>query len=360
MPSPSELLSLLRHVGGRLDGDVSLDALAGRAGWSPFHLHRAFRRLVGETPKAYTQRLRLDRAAARLAAGTDRVVDMALDSGFASHEVFTRAFTRRFGRSPERYRAAARSSATADGARAPCRDHRGGRPVPHAVSPVARHQEESVMSTPHRRAQGAAAAARARRQAPHRARRDSRHHCRGLGKTYSRTRCRTALPSLAGRPSPLLRRRAGPDDDRSRARRSRPPAAGVGDIEAITLPGGPAAVAVHMGPYDTLQETYAAIERWMEQQGVRAGGSPWESYITDPAEHPGPGQLAHRRLLADQRVRVAAGLRRRLTARSSSEGWCRPAAGRGPCRKSAESGGRRSSRPRRCCRGRPRQSRAAR
>ena len=114
MPTPSELLSLLRHVGGRLDGDVSLDALAGRAGWSPFHLHRAFRRLVGETPKAYTQRLRLDRAAARLVTGTARVVDIALDSGFASHEVFSRAFRRRFGRSPERYRAAAKSAATAE------------------------------------------------------------------------------------------------------------------------------------------------------------------------------------------------------------------------------------------------------
>jgi AraC family transcriptional regulator len=66
------------------------------------------------------------------------------------------------------------------------------------------------------------------------------------------------------------------------------PAAGVGDIEAITLPGGPAAVAVHMGPYDKLQDTYAAIERWMQQQGVRPAGSPWESYITDPAEHPDP------------------------------------------------------------------------
>ena len=52
--------------------------------------------------------------------------------------------------------------------------------------------------------------------------------------------------------------------------------------------GGPAAVAVHMGPYDKLQETYAAMERWMQQQGVRAAGAPWESYITDPADHPDP------------------------------------------------------------------------
>ena len=66
------------------------------------------------------------------------------------------------------------------------------------------------------------------------------------------------------------------------------PAPGVGEIEAITLPGGPAAVAVHMGPYDKLQDTYAAMERWMQQQGVRAAGAPWESYITDPVEHPDP------------------------------------------------------------------------
>ena len=66
------------------------------------------------------------------------------------------------------------------------------------------------------------------------------------------------------------------------------PAAGAGDIEAITLPGGPAAVAVHMGAYDKLQDTYAAIERWMQEHGVRAAGAPWESYITDPAEHPDP------------------------------------------------------------------------
>src|SRR6185503_15384836 len=113
MPSRADLLTLLRHMRGRLDGDVSLDALAARSGWSAFHLHRTFRRMVGETPKGYTQRLRLERAAARLATGSDRVLDVALESGFSSHEVFTRAFTRRFGRSPERYRAAARVAAPA-------------------------------------------------------------------------------------------------------------------------------------------------------------------------------------------------------------------------------------------------------
>ena len=51
MPSDRDILQLLRELRGRLDGDVSLEALAARAGWSPFHFHRAFRKVVGETPK---------------------------------------------------------------------------------------------------------------------------------------------------------------------------------------------------------------------------------------------------------------------------------------------------------------------
>jgi effector-binding domain-containing protein len=30
------------------------------------------------------------------------------------------------------------------------------------------------------------------------------------------------------------------------------------------------------------------FERWMEAQGFRAAGAPWEAYLTDPAEHPDP------------------------------------------------------------------------
>lgn len=66
------------------------------------------------------------------------------------------------------------------------------------------------------------------------------------------------------------------------------PAAGDGAIEAATLPGGSVLVAMHGGLYDQLTETYVAMERWMEANGVRPGGAPWESYITDPADHPDP------------------------------------------------------------------------
>ena len=69
-----------------------------------------------------------------------------------------------------------------------------------------------------------------------------------------------------------------------------------GNAPALTSPspapgaasGGPAAVAVHAGPYDQLGETYAALERWIEANGLRTAGAPWESYITDPTDHPDP------------------------------------------------------------------------
>ena len=72
MPTERDILQLLREIGTRLDGDVSLDLLAVRAGWSRFHLHRAFRRVMGETPKHYTQRLRLESAAASLVTTDSR------------------------------------------------------------------------------------------------------------------------------------------------------------------------------------------------------------------------------------------------------------------------------------------------
>ncbi len=66
------------------------------------------------------------------------------------------------------------------------------------------------------------------------------------------------------------------------------PAAGEGDMEAGFLPEGPIVLGVHAGTYEQLPETHAAIERWIATNGLRAGGAPWEWYVTDPAQHPDP------------------------------------------------------------------------
>jgi AraC family transcriptional regulator len=65
-------------------------------------------------------------------------------------------------------------------------------------------------------------------------------------------------------------------------------AAGAGEVKADVLPGGPVAVTTHVGPYDSLSDAYGAIQQWIEGEGLAAVGTPWESYVTDPGEHPDP------------------------------------------------------------------------
>jgi AraC family transcriptional regulator len=98
------LLPLLAHIQAHLEDDLSLATLAQKMRLSPFHLQRRFKAAIGETPKAYTERLRLERGAFRLLVHDSNVLDIALECGFQSHETFLRAFRRRFGRTPSDYR----------------------------------------------------------------------------------------------------------------------------------------------------------------------------------------------------------------------------------------------------------------
>jgi AraC family transcriptional regulator len=66
------------------------------------------------------------------------------------------------------------------------------------------------------------------------------------------------------------------------------PSAGEEDMQSGSLPAGPVALGVHAGPYDDLADTHAAIDRWIESNGYRPAGAPWEWYVTDPGEHPDP------------------------------------------------------------------------
>ena len=66
------------------------------------------------------------------------------------------------------------------------------------------------------------------------------------------------------------------------------PDPGEGDVRADVLPGGPVATTIHTGPYDQLSGAHAAVQQWIEAEGLVAQGAPWESYITDPAHYPDP------------------------------------------------------------------------
>ena len=59
---------------------------------------------------------------------------------------------------------------------------------------------------------------------------------------------------------------------------------GPGDVGASELPGGEAALLVHVAPYEGLPQSYERLSGWIEGQGRTAGAGPWESYVDDPSE----------------------------------------------------------------------------
>ena len=91
----------LSRVIDRLHSDarVSIADLARDAGVHPVHLARVFRRRLGMTPGAYAQRLRLERALAKLARGAS-LAETAQASGFADQSHFCRAVRAGVGMTP--------------------------------------------------------------------------------------------------------------------------------------------------------------------------------------------------------------------------------------------------------------------
>jgi len=100
----SRILKVLVHIQNNLSSQISLDDLANVASFSPFHFHRIFRGMVGESVKEHVRRLRLERAAHRLRFTGQAVTEIAFDAGYETHESFTRAFHAMFGESPTDFR----------------------------------------------------------------------------------------------------------------------------------------------------------------------------------------------------------------------------------------------------------------
>ena len=88
----------LDYITKHLDGDLSLNKLAQVSYFSPFHFHRIFLGITGETVNRFVRRVRLERAAQLMkAAPGRRITDIALEVGFAGLAEFSRAFKAHFG-----------------------------------------------------------------------------------------------------------------------------------------------------------------------------------------------------------------------------------------------------------------------
>lgn len=93
----------LWYIESHLSGELSLEAIATVIGVSRFHVSRAFSLTVGCSLASYVRGRRLSEAARALAGGAPDILAVALDTGYGSHEAFTRAFRQQFGLTPEAY-----------------------------------------------------------------------------------------------------------------------------------------------------------------------------------------------------------------------------------------------------------------
>jgi len=91
------------YIDEHITDPISLHKLAKATGYSPWHSARIFKELTGKTPFAYIRELRLSRAAIKLRDDNVKIIDVALDFVFDSHEGFTRAFSKQFGMTPQNY-----------------------------------------------------------------------------------------------------------------------------------------------------------------------------------------------------------------------------------------------------------------
>ena len=107
---------VMQFVELHINQTLNLDDMAQVAHFSPFHFHRIFTILVGETPANFLQRIRIEKTAQQLKDFPRKSIsDIAFDCGFSSVSLFSRTFRKHFGISAKEYRLTEKSLLVKDG-----------------------------------------------------------------------------------------------------------------------------------------------------------------------------------------------------------------------------------------------------
>lgn len=263
------LLRVLVFIQEHLDEPLPLNDLAKVACFSPYHFHRIFRGMMGESVKEHVRRLRLERAAFRLTASSRSVIEIALDAGYDTHESFTRAFSRMFGMPPSTYRQAERgavvsATAAAMGQRQPDLSTRG-------ETMEVRFETRKPLRV-----------AFVRHVGPY-------QECGAAWQTL----CRFAAQQGWFSPDILRIGISHDDPEVTEPGHLRYDACltvddqfqAVGAVGLQVIPGGHYAVATHRGPLETLEATYRQLFReWVPSSGRELSSAPcFEIYRNDPS-----------------------------------------------------------------------------
>ena len=269
---------VFRWLADHLDDTLDLARLAEVAAMSPYHFHRTYHAMQGETAAETVRRLRLHRAAVELITGELPVPRVARRAGYGSQEAFTRAFKAAYGVPPARYRASFVPSPTATG-----RSERTGPTGAEDAMDTTTAYQATIRETPALRVAALA---------------HSGDYI-NIGSTFER------LMAMAGGQGLL-----GPwtrsfgvyyDDPASTPREALRADACVtlpdgkvpgGDLQLREIRGGRYAVTLHVGPYAELHFPYTWLYgTWLPKSGEEAAHAPSiEEYLNDARVVP-PSEL---------------------------------------------------------------------
>ena len=98
------------YIHEHIKDEITLVQLAQVAGYSMYHTSHIFKEIEGLAPFEYLRRQRLISSAFSLRKNNQKVIDIAFDYMFSSHEGYTRAFSKSFGISPKQFSKAKQSN----------------------------------------------------------------------------------------------------------------------------------------------------------------------------------------------------------------------------------------------------------
>nr|WP_315033397.1 AraC family transcriptional regulator [uncultured Chryseobacterium sp.] len=95
----------IQYIDTNLDADLSLEKIAEISAYSPYHFHRIFKLITGETLQSYIIRKKTEKSAFLLALRKEmEIKEIYLDLGFSNSSVFSKTFKKHYGISPTEFR----------------------------------------------------------------------------------------------------------------------------------------------------------------------------------------------------------------------------------------------------------------
>jgi AraC family transcriptional regulator len=272
---------VLDHIHARPGAVHDLTRLADVAHMSPYHFHRVYVAMMGETVADTIRRRRLWSAAVALLASPKTVDRIARDSAYTSTPAFVRAFRDTYGVTPAQYRRHGELSAAMHDAAQPSPQRTKGTSMFKLDDVVIQTQPDvPVLALEHR------------------------GDYQSIGRSFEKLMAWAAGRGLLDAPmrclalyydDPMSKPKDELRSEACLAPEARADLASIaqGDVRALTIAAGRCATYLFKGPYSDLDKPYRWLyDTWLAQCGEElAFEPPYEEYLNDARTTPPPELL---------------------------------------------------------------------